>query len=119
MSKRTVDSYYYKLMMAKPIANGSGVHLRPRQGAVKGNSVFDAMRALEELATGWGAEIRNVKLFEIDEHGEIVLQTSNKPWTPEKKDEKKPVIPRYEPFISWATKWSEPTFTTMKMEATK
>ena len=112
MAQRSKSDYWYE---ATIIRNGQAVL---RQGTVRAYQPLQALDQIYEMAeTQWNKSIIKCKIHEIDEHGELIVQseTGEQKLLPEKED-KKPHTCEGSLTYTWATEWRSDIFGTMKME---
>lgn len=113
--------YYFKVMIEKH----SG-QIKEREGVIPGTGYLEACDNVDDLVEDWGATLLSIKLFEVDDNGELieVLTTVEKPLVLAGKQEKKDrPKPRWEPPeqlypLQYAAQWTSPSFPTNKMEDT-
>jgi len=108
--------YYFKVTIEAH--NGQ---IRRREGCVPGLGYLDACDGVDDLVEDWGATLLDIKLFEIDNHGEMteVLTTVKQPIVlTGRKNERKYTPPEILYPLQYATRWTVPQFKTQELKET-
>jgi hypothetical protein len=83
-----------------------------RRGVIAARSVSAAMDILDAMTTAWKRVIVKVDMHEMNEHGELLLQTVN-------QDSGKKKVTEVTPLSAYSSVFTAPNFATLVVQETK